>query len=61
MNTCKLVINYDIPKTFQEYINRIRYINCLQIKSYITIISFYCPHNDAHLASALVHTLQQVY
>lgn len=54
-----MVINYDLPKTIEEYVHRIGRTGRLGNSG--QAVSFYDPEQDAHIAPYLVDTLKKVH
>jgi len=54
----KTVVNFDLPKTIEEYVHRIGRTGRLGNSG--RAVSFYDPNNDSAMAPYLVNTLKLV-
>lgn len=54
-----MVVNFDLPKTIEEYVHRIGRTG--RLGNFGRAISFYDPDRDQHLAFDLINTLRRVW
>lgn len=54
-----MVVNFDLPKTVEEYVHRIGRTG--RLGNFGQAVSFYDPEIDNVIAPGLVNTLRQVY
>jgi len=54
-----MVVNFDLPKTVEEYVHRIGRTG--RLGNFGKAVSFYDPEIDHCIASSLVNTLKLVY